>query len=125
MKYLEWLLRGLIAIILVQTLYFKFSGAPESVYIFSTMGVEPWGRYLTGFLELVAAACVVFSHRLMPWGALLSLGLMAGAIGTHLFTLGVEVQGDGGLLFALAMVVFISSLILVWRHKLSILAKFR
>lgn len=89
------------------------------------MGVEPWGRYLTGFLELVAAACVLFSHRLMPWGAFLSLGLMVGAIGTHLFTLGVEVQGDDGLLFALAVVVFISSLILVWRHKLTILAKFR
>lgn len=124
MKYVEWILRAAIAIILLQTLYFKFTGAPESVYIFSTLGVEPWGRYLSGVLELIAAVSMLF-YRAMPWGALLAAGIMIGAIGAHLTTLGVAIMDDGGLLFALAVITFVCSLILLWRHKLAILAKMR
>lgn len=124
MKYFEWMLRAVIVIILLQTLYFKFTGAPESIYIFSTLGVEPWGRYLTGLLELIAAASMLF-YRSIPWGALLSTGLMIGAVGAHLTQLGIAVMDDGGLLFALAVITLICSLILVWRHKLAILAKLR
>ncbi|MFN5168960.1 MAG: DoxX family protein [Cyclobacteriaceae bacterium] len=92
------------AIILLQTLYFKFSGSPESVFIFSTLGMEPWGRWGVGFLELVAGALLI--SRNWNWlGALLGTGLMFGAIGMHLTLLGISVQDDGGYLFFLAVLV--------------------
>jgi len=89
--------------ILGQTLFFKFSGAAESRWIFETLGVEPWGRLGTGALEAVAVLLLLLP-RTAALGALLATGLMAGAIGSHLTLLGIEVQGDGGLLFALACV---------------------
>ena len=97
------------AAILLQTLYFKFSGAEESVYIFTTVGVEPWGRIGSGVLELVAALLLLVPAT-AALGGLLAAGLMAGAIMSHLTILGIEVKGDGGLLFGLAVVVFVSSL---------------
>lgn len=114
--YLRWALRVIPAIILLQTLFFKFTGAPESVWIFTQLGVEPWGRYLSGMLELIAAALILWP-RMTRWGALLAAGLMVGAIGAHLTTLGVVVQDDGGLLFGLALVVLVLSAILVWTQK--------
>ncbi|MBL7852775.1 MAG: DoxX family protein [Cyclobacteriaceae bacterium] len=92
------------AIILLQTLYFKFSGSAESVYIFSTIGMEPWGRWAVGFMELVAGGFLI--SRSWNWlGALLGIGLMVGAIGMHLTLLGISVMDDGGYLFFLAVVV--------------------
>ncbi len=91
------------AAILGQTLFFKFSGAAESRWIFETLGAEPWGRLGTGALEAVAVVLLLLP-RTAALGALMALGLMAGAIGSHLVVLGVAVQGDGGLLFALACV---------------------
>lgn len=116
MQILSWLLRLLVAGILVQTLYFKFTGAPESVYIFSTLGVEPWGRLGSGVMELIAAVLLLVP-RTVAKGAVLALGVMAGAILSHIFVLGIEVQGDGGLLFLLAVVVFVGSAALVWLHR--------
>lgn len=107
MKIIDWIARLVAAGILLQTLYFKFLGAEESVYIFSQLGVEPWGRYATGVLELVAAGLLLVP-RTAKIGCVLGLGLMAGAIGSHLFVLGIEVRGDGGLLFALALVVTVA-----------------
>jgi len=107
-----WLLRGIAAVILLQTLYFKFTGAEESVYIFNKVGAEPWGRIGSGVVELMAAI-LLLSPRFTPVGALLAAGVMAGAILSHLTVLGIEVQGDGGLLFALAIVVFLCSAILL------------
>src|SRR4051812_33724574 len=110
MKILSWILRIIAAIILVQTLYFKFTGAPESVYIFSTVGklvpgAEPFGRISSGVIELIASVLLLIPRT--AWaGALLALGTMAGAILTHLTILGISVMNDGGLLFALAVTTF-------------------
>mgnify|MGYP001616267869 CR=1 FL=1 len=105
--------RVVAAVILLQTLYFKFSAAPESVYIFTTVGMEPWGRIGVGVLEAVAAVLLLLSPT--AWlGAGLSLGLMIGAIGMHFTFLGIEVQGDGGYLFFLAMVVALCSALVLW-----------
>ena len=104
----SWILQLAVAGILLQTLFFKFTGAPESVYIFSTLGIEPWGRFGTGAMELVASILLLVPAT-TTLGAGLALGIIAGAIVSHLFVLGLEVQGDGGLLFGLAITVFVAS----------------
>jgi len=112
----SWALQLLVAGILLQTLFFKFTGAEESVYIFSTLGVEPWGRIGSGVIEL-AAASVLLIPALVPYGAVLTIGVMAGAIMSHLTVLGIEVKGDGGLLFALAITAFVgSAIVLIMRR---------
>ncbi|HEU0067985.1 MAG TPA: DoxX family protein [Nitrospiraceae bacterium] len=111
-----WVLRLLPAIILLQTLFFKFSGADESVFIFSELGMEPWGRIGSGILELIAALLLLYPRTTFV-GAALGMGLMAGAIFFHLTKLGVSVQGDGGLLFIYALLVFISCGILLFIHR--------
>ncbi len=105
---ISWVLQIIAALIMLQTLYFKFSGAAESIYIFSTIGIEPWGRYLTGFVELVAGVALL-TRKWNYIGGILGIGLMAGAIFSHLTVLGIEVQGDGGYLFILALVVLTCS----------------
>lgn len=110
--FLDWALRLVVAGILAQTLFFKFTAAPESVYIFSTLGLEPWGRIGSGVGELVAAILLVVPAT-AGVGAVVALGIIAGAIMSHLTVLGIEVQGDGGLLFGLACVVFAGSLALI------------
>src|SRR5262245_64670881 len=95
---LSWILQLTVAGILLQTLFFKFTAAEESVYIFSTLGAEPWGRIGSGVIELVAALLLLTSTT-APFGALLTMATMVGAIGSHLTVLGIEVKGDGGLLF--------------------------
>jgi uncharacterized membrane protein YphA (DoxX/SURF4 family) len=104
----SWVLQLVVAAILLQTLFFKFTGAPESVYIFSTLGAEPWGRIGSGVVELVAAILVLVPAT-TTIGAALAMGVMAGAIMSHLTVLGLEVRGDGGLLFGLALTVFVAS----------------
>lgn len=104
----SWVLQVLAALILLQTLFFKFTGAEESKYIFSTLGVEPWGRYASAVFELIAVILLLHPRRAVL-GAVLSLGVISGAIMSHLTKLGIEVQGDGGLLFALALTVFAAS----------------
>jgi putative oxidoreductase len=101
-------LQLVVAGILLQTLFFKFTGAAESVYIFSTLGVEPWGRIASGVVELIASILLLVPST-AAIGAALALGVMAGAIGTHLTVLGIEVRGDGGLLFGLALVIFVAA----------------
>jgi hypothetical protein len=109
----SWVLQVLVAVILGQTLFFKFSGAPESVYIFETMGMEPWGRYATATAELVAVVLLLVP-RTAVFGALLALMVITGAIGGHLTKLGIAITlpdgtRDGGTLFALAVAVFLAS----------------
>jgi len=116
MKALDWLLRIAAAAILLQTLFFKFTGAPESVYIFETMGMEPWGRWASGVAELIAAVLLLVP-RTVAFGALLGAGVMVGAIGSHLTKLGVVVQDDGGVLFAMAILVFAACLGSLWLHR--------
>lgn len=113
---LSWTLRLVVAAVLFQTLFFKFTGAAESVYIFETLGMEPWGRWGSGVAELVAVVLLLWPG-LTVYGALLALGVISGAIVSHLTRLGIEVQGDGGLLFGLALVVFLGSLVLVWMER--------
>lgn len=118
-KILPWIARLLAAVILLQTLFYKFSGAEESVYIFSTLHAEPWGRIGSGILELIASVLILIPRTTL-WGALLGLGLMGGAILSHLFVLGLVVKDDGGLLFIYALLVFISCLYLVWIYRKSL-----
>ena len=106
---LSWALRVLVAVILGQTLFFKFSGAEESIYIFETLGAEPFGRIGSGIVELVASV-LLLTRRTAAFGALVSAGTILGAIGAHLTVLGIDVQGDGGLLFAMACTVLVASL---------------
>lgn len=123
-KYLIPFLRFLVALILLQTLYFKFTAAPESVYIFETVGLEPAGRYLSGVFELIAAVLLLIPG--IFWlGAALSIGIISGALFFHLTLLGIEVKDDGGLLFVLALVVFFSSAIILYseRHKIFLYVK--
>lgn len=108
-------LRLVAAAILLQTLFCKFTGAEESVYIFTTVGQEPWGRYGSGLVELLAS--VLLFTRWRAVGAALALGVMGGAIFFHLTKLGVEVKGDGGLLFALAIVTALSCATVAALHR--------
>lgn len=107
-----WSMRLVVAGILLQTLFFKFTGAAESVYIFEALGVEPYGRIGSGVVELIASVLIVLPST-VAIGALLSLGVMTGAIFSHLAVLGIEIMGDGGLLFALASVVFVCSIVVL------------
>lgn len=115
-----WLLRTLAAIILLQTLFFKFTAAPESVYIFSKIGMEPWGRIGIGVLELVASILILVPATTL-FGAMLGVGLMAGAIFFHVTKLGISVQNDRGQLFIYALIVLVSSLaiIIIKRNELN------
>src|ERR1044071_6747052 len=106
----SWVFRLLAAAILLQTLFFKFTAAPESVYIFTKVHAEPWGRIGSGVLELIAAI-LLLTPRFTWLGSLLSACAMAGAVLSYLTLLGVEVQGDKGLLFTLAISVLLASLI--------------
>lgn len=112
----SWILRLLVAIILLQTLYFKFTAHPDSVYIFSTLGIEPWGRIGLGVAELIAAVLVLYPPASLL-GMILSFGIISGAVLSHLFVLGIVVQDDGGSLFGLAMVVLVASAIYLILHK--------
>ncbi len=108
-----WILRIIAALIMLQTLFFKFSGAEESIYIFTTVGMEPAGRYGSGVAELIASILILIPAT--SWlGALLGLGVISGAIFFHLTKLGIEVQGDGGYLFVLAVVVFVCCAIIAF-----------
>jgi putative oxidoreductase len=116
MRALDWVVRLVAAGVLLQTLYFKFTGAPESVYIFTALGMEPWGRIGSGVAELIASGLLLWTGT-AGFGGILAAALMTAAIISHLTNLGIEVQGDGGLLFALAWVVLICSAITVALHR--------
>jgi putative oxidoreductase len=111
-----WAARIIAALILLQTLYFKFSGASESVEIFTRVGMEPWGRIGVGVLELVASVLLLVNS--LAWlGAILSFGMMGGAIMMHLTILGISVQNDGGYLFILASIVLLCSLVVLYYNR--------
>ncbi|WP_298545623.1 DoxX family protein [uncultured Aquimarina sp.] len=111
-----WTLRILAAVVLIQTLRFKFTAAPESIYIFSTLGMEPWGRIGTGVVELIASILILWP-RFSVYGAILGAGVMSGAIASHLFVLGINLQDDGGLLFYTAAVVFLVCLAIIYLQR--------
>jgi putative oxidoreductase len=117
----SWILRIGIAVILLQTLFFKFTGAPESIHIFTVVGQEPWGRIGSGIVELIASILLVLpAAACVASGALLALGVMSGAIFFHLTKLGIVVMDDGGTLFALAVIVWIASAVVLWFYRRSL-----
>lgn len=126
MKVFIWIIRLVAVIILLQTLYFKFTAAPESVYIFTTLGIEPYGRIGSGIVELIASILILIPRTTLL-GAILALGTMAGAILSHLTKLGIEVNNDGGVLFLLANITFACCAILIFinKEKIPSLLKFK
>jgi|SRR5215467_6725307 len=115
-RIIAWVCRIAAALILLQTLFFKFTAAPESVYIFSKVGLEPWGRIGSGMAELIAAILILIPRT--SWlGAGLALGVMIGAVASHLTVLGIVVMNDGGLLFGLALAVTACSVVLLFLQR--------
>lgn len=108
-----WILKAIAALIMLQTLYFKFSGAEESVYIFSKLGMEPRGRIGTGVLELIASSLILYPRTTII-GAILGIGLMSGAIFFHITKLGIVVKEDGGQLFIYSLLVLFSCCLLLF-----------
>jgi len=115
-KHVPLLFRIVVAIILLQTLRFKFTAHPDSVYIFTKVGLEPNGRIFIGVLELIAAILLLVPKTVWA-GALLTLGVIGGAIVMHLTQLGIEINNDGGVLFITAVTTFILSLLILYWYK--------
>lgn len=113
---ITWIIKIIAVVILVQTLFFKFTGAEESIYIFQTLGIEPFGRISSGIAELIASILILIPRTTLL-GALLALGTMVGAMVSHLLILGIEVKNDGGLLFILATITFACSIYLIILNK--------
>jgi hypothetical protein len=113
MKIFLLLLKLIITLIVGQTLFFKFSRAPESVYIFSTLGIEPWGRLILGAMELLSII-LLWIPKTTLYALILILGMMSGAIASHLFILGIEIMGDGGELFILGLVTWLATAMLLF-----------
>ena len=111
-----WAMKLLAAAIMLMTLYYKFSAAEESVYIFTTLGLEPYGRIGIGVLELIASALILIP-RTTAFGAVLGLGLMSGALFSHITKLGIVVKDDGGQLFIYALLVFIACAVLAFFYR--------
>ena len=113
---LSWVCRIIATAIMLETLFFKFTGAPESVYIFSKMNLEPWWRYGQGIWELIASILLLLPRT--GWaGGVLTLGAIGAAIVSHLTVLGIEIQGDGGLLFGMAWTAFLSGAVVAFLHR--------
>jgi uncharacterized membrane protein YphA (DoxX/SURF4 family) len=114
-----WLLRLVAAVIMLQTLYFKFTAHEQSVALFTQLGMEPWGRIGTGIMELIASVLILYP-RTTGWGAALGLGLMSGAIFFHLTKLGIVFGGDA-VLFIYAVITFVCCLILFIKFRQQVL----
>lgn len=110
-----WIARLVAAVILLQTLFFKFTAAPESVALFTRLGVEPWGRIGTGVLELIASALILIPATVWA-GSALAIGLMIGAVLSHVFVIGIA-RDDGGQLFLYALIVLGCALYAFWKSK--------
>jgi hypothetical protein len=122
---IAWIAQIIAAIIMFQTLFFKFTAAPESVYIFSTLGAEPVGRIGTGIIELIVSILLLWP-RTAGAAAVVGMGVMGGAVLSHLTVLGIEVQHDGGLLFSLALITIICCFTVAYirRHDIPVLNSF-
>ena len=118
LKIFDWIVRIVIAVILLQTLFFKFSGARESVYIFTAVGAEPWGRIGSGVVELIASILLLVP-RTAAVGAILVFGIACGAIFSHLTKLGLTIPAvdDHGELFGLAVTIFVGSLVVLYLRR--------
>jgi len=118
-RIISWTCSLVAAGIMIETLFFKFTAAPESVYIFNKMGTEPWMRWVQGIWELLASIGLLWPR--MRWaGGILTTGAMAAAILSHLTWLGFAVQSDHGLLFGMACVTFTCGFTVMMMHRDSI-----
>lgn len=113
---LIWVIKLIAVVILLQTLFFKFTAAPESVYIFTTLGIEPYGRIGSGIVELIASILILIPRTTLL-GAIIGLSTMVGAILSHIVKLGIEINDDGGALFILANITTICCLFLIYMNK--------
>jgi putative oxidoreductase len=118
---ISWILRLTVAVILLQTLYFKFTAHPDSVHIFSALGVEPWGRIVLGIIELFTAILILLP-KFKTIGMSISLGIISGAVFSHILVLGINVSNDGGTLFSLAIIVLTASTIYLIMNKKEIIS---
>ena len=115
-----WVLRLIAALIMIQTLYFKFTAHPQSVQLFTEIGMEPQGRIITGIFELIASILILIP-RYTVYGALLGCMMMTGAIYFHLTKIGVNFGGDP-VLFIYAVTTFVCCAILVFVYRAQLLA---
>ena len=115
-KIISWITAIISSVIMLQTLYFKFTAAPESVYIFTQLGLEPFGRIGVGVAELIASILLIIPKSRFL-GALMGIGLMMGAVMGHLTKLGIEIMNDGGYLFAMCLIVLVSCLICLYLER--------
>jgi putative oxidoreductase len=123
-KHIPLILRLIVSIILIQTLRFKFTAHPDSVYIFTKVGLEPIGRIGIGIVELIASILLLIPKTV--WlGSTLTLGIIGGAIIMHLTQLGIVVNNDGGILFVTAVVTFLLSGIILIIHRKDIPTPFK
>lgn len=120
---ISWAAQIIASLILGQTLCFKFTGAEESVALFTKLGLEPYGRYITGIMEL-ATVVLLLSGRTAYIGAIFGIAIMGGAILSHLMVIGINSDGDGGLLFGLAILTLICCGIVAYIRKSDLLLKF-
>lgn len=116
-----WAVRIIAAFIMLQTLFFKFTGAEESIYIFTQVGIEPWGRIGTGVMELIASILLLIPSTVWA-GAIIGIGSMGGAMMTHVAIIGINVKvdgvhGDGGQLFAYAIITLLCCAIAFWMSQ--------
>ena len=123
LEYISWAAQIIAAIILAQTLFFKFTAAPESVALFTKLGVEPFGRIGAGVMELITVILLLIPRR--AWlGAIFGIVTMGGAIMAHLTIIGIESNGDGGYLFFLALITLTCCLTVAYIRKSDIFVKF-
>jgi hypothetical protein len=113
---ISWLCCLIAALVMIETLFFKFTGASESIYIFKKMGTEPWWRWGQGIWELLASICLL-TPRFKWAGGILGTGAMLAAILSHLTWLGFSVQGDHGLLFGMAIISFTACFTVLMLHR--------
>jgi len=115
-KHIRLVLRMTVAVILIQTLRFKFTAHPDSVYIFEKVGLEPYGRIAIGILELIAGILLLIPKTIWA-GAIVTLGVISGALFMHLTTLDIEINKDGGILFYTAILTFILSATILFLYR--------
>ena len=123
LEYISWAAQIIAAIILAQTLFFKFTAAPESVALFTKLGVEPFGRIGAGIMELITVILLLTPRK--AWiGAIFGIMTMGGAIMAHLTVIGIESNGDGGELFFLALLTLTCCFTVAYIRKSDIFARF-
>ena len=118
---ISWVAQIIVVVILGQTLFFKFTDAPEVVELFSKLGMGPFGYKLIGFLELIACVLLLIRPSII-WGAILSWGLMSGAIMGHITKIGFS--GDAGTLGSMAIAAWLLSCLIIYlrKNQISIIA---